>query len=393
LAPSAAGAISIACALAVGCSSCGEGYSFVCSSDLSCGAGGICIGGGCAFADSTCASGRRFDKSADRGRAAQCTDASPPPDLAGATTCTPIGATEDCFNGLDDDCNGHIDCDDSACTAIAQCIEDAHGWRIGTEVAPSTACPLHYAHSQTDLHQGMGAGGACGGCTCAPSLDCHTTLYELGNPSDCNNSKPSILSSWQVTAGSCQASVGGMGLGIVSGAVQVDPFAPSPQCTGGGSPTVPTITWQASTRFCEVAQIGGGCPAGNICVPKVTSRRCVMASGAQSCPPNYAPEGSPGESWYTGVGDGRTCGSICTCSVAATPTPDCGAYTILALAANLGCNIPATGLAPGSTCNLGSTTYQSAKIVLQGATLPGCSVSNAVSGVATPSGASALCCL
>ena len=37
-------------------------------------------------------------------------------------TCVPTGA-ENCFNGVDDDCNGHVDCDDPACgSGVAQCV-------------------------------------------------------------------------------------------------------------------------------------------------------------------------------------------------------------------------------------------------------------------------------
>src|SRR5437660_588545 len=44
----------------------------------------------------------------------------------GDGNCTPTGA-ESCFNGIDDDCNGHIDCDDPACTGgtapVAECVQ------------------------------------------------------------------------------------------------------------------------------------------------------------------------------------------------------------------------------------------------------------------------------
>jgi len=49
--------------------------------------------------------------------------------------------TEDCFNGIDDDCNGHIDCDDPACTASAVCVPPASaGGTNGTvAVQPSSS--------------------------------------------------------------------------------------------------------------------------------------------------------------------------------------------------------------------------------------------------------------
>jgi hypothetical protein len=52
-----------------------------------------------------------------------------------------VGPTaENCFNGTDDDCNGAVDCADSACTAIATCVEDSPGFALGTVVDSATDC-------------------------------------------------------------------------------------------------------------------------------------------------------------------------------------------------------------------------------------------------------------
>ena len=54
--------------------------------------------------------------------------------------CVPIA--EFCYNGADDDCDGKIDCADSDCTPVAQCVPlDAGGARIGVMVAATRDLP------------------------------------------------------------------------------------------------------------------------------------------------------------------------------------------------------------------------------------------------------------
>src|SRR5262249_7045442 len=49
-------------------------------------------------------------------------DLATPPDMV-----CPGGGVELCFNGVDDDCDGHTDCDDPDCAPIAVCVPPATG--------------------------------------------------------------------------------------------------------------------------------------------------------------------------------------------------------------------------------------------------------------------------
>src|SRR6266581_139856 len=69
-----------------------------------CDNGGVCISGGCALPATDCPSGLRFN------------DDSP---QKGCVT----GAV-DCFNNLDDDCDGKIDCADTDCQTANECAPD-----------------------------------------------------------------------------------------------------------------------------------------------------------------------------------------------------------------------------------------------------------------------------
>jgi hypothetical protein len=52
-----------------------------------------------------------------------------------------------CFNNIDDDCDGRIDCADSDCAlTVAQCVAlDPTSGRIGVSAGVGMACPTGYA--------------------------------------------------------------------------------------------------------------------------------------------------------------------------------------------------------------------------------------------------------
>jgi hypothetical protein len=68
---------------------------------------------------------------------------------ADASPCEPRGP-ETCFNGQDDDCNGVVDCADSACDSTAMCVpgDDSTGILVGQD----EACPEGYTEREQLLH-------------------------------------------------------------------------------------------------------------------------------------------------------------------------------------------------------------------------------------------------
>src|SRR5262249_15208565 len=79
--------------------------------------------------------------------------------------CIPVA--ENCFNGVDDDCDGLADCaDPSDCSSIAACVPELAGASYGTYIDKTSTCPQAGAGSQ--LLYGIPVGPyTCFGCSLA----------------------------------------------------------------------------------------------------------------------------------------------------------------------------------------------------------------------------------
>jgi hypothetical protein len=298
----------------------------------------------------------------------------PPPDAA----CVPSGA-ENCFNGIDDDCNGLTDCADPACNAIAECVPEPAGFALGVHVPMGTACPVGYATTGPLLTQGLSAGGPCTGCSCSGITVCGTTVHELSS----GTCPGTDLATRIVFNTQCQS------LSFTTTNVHVDAVQLQSTCSFSGTPIVPPISWATQTQFCQASRMGAGCPTGNVCVQKATSlQHCALQAGSVTCAGNYTPES--GGTWYTSVNDSRTCGASCTC---AHSGGDCGTSFVRGFTVGSVCSGGAIDLTSNAdNCNL-SAPLSSARVILQGDTPPTCTPNNVLSGTATPSGPQTLCCL
>jgi hypothetical protein len=241
-------------------------------------------------------------------------DLTPPADM----TCV-FQSAEDCFNGIDDDCNGFTDCADPACTSGSECVPAAGGagFALGTTVGITTSCPSLYS-TKTDVHQGLsGQGGVdCTGCSCTATVSCSASLYVYANQTACTNDM-NTLSGGSLIGTVTNANAPAMCNAhtfTVGDTYRVGPYTTvSNACVASGASAKTTPMWTTDNRFCQVDKIGAGCSPGYVCVPKVTTPHCALASGAQSCQPGYTPMGT----WFTGFSDTRNCGS-CGCG---TQTP------------------------------------------------------------------------
>jgi hypothetical protein len=309
-------------------------------------------------------------------------------DLPSEPTCT-FHSAEDCYNGIDDDCNGLTDCQDPACAPVTACvpgISGSNGFVAGVWVDAAASCPARFDAGETGINATLDPGAGCTGCSCSATISCSANLYKYLTAAACNGDTAltgGSLAGAVSTASPCLAST----FNTLTEA-RVGPFGTTNgPCTPQGiaAPTPPT--WGTSRKFCGAGSVGAGCGPGYVCLPKAVPNHCALALGAKSCPAGYTKDGG---SWYTGFDDTRSCGA-CACG-SQTPgscqnllvrfyagtTTTCSA----GIHRSLGPNAKECGF--GISC--GSAGFDGTP------TAPTCPPVSAVTGAAAPTGEQTLCC-
>jgi hypothetical protein len=376
----------IAGAIAVSCTQ----FRSLAGDDGGAGGGNISTGSGGAVGDASAP-----DAPVDAEPSDVRQDALPAADLGSDAGCVARGA-EDCFNGLDDDCNGHKDCDDPACSAVSTCVPIAPGLEMGTVVASGTTCPFRYSNAAISLGRDLDSSGVCTGCSCAlQSMTCSLDLFDTGSACNPGSLAGTYRATLDVVSSSIAAPCGSAVIAADEG-WRTGASTPTGACAGQGTPTLSRpADFLTKTTFCGTPLVGGGCAAGYVCVPVKPSRNCVRTGGAASCPSGYSAEGVAG-GWYTGIADQRTCGASCACGP--SQGGQCGAMTALILS---GSTCGAVGsyvvsheanLCP-STSPKNAVTVGSLVFDALGSVRPTCGQpTNQLTGSVAPTGPQTLCC-
>jgi hypothetical protein len=274
-------------------------------------------------------------------------------DLAGLdlSGCMPV--TEDCFNNKDDDCDGLVDCDDPDCVGGASptaiCVPDPSGFTGGT-VAAGT-CPNTFPIS-TSIYQGLSAAcssTSCGGCTTltsdfGPPDDCYTLVWNWST-NQCNGGSGAQV---RATSALCTAitPVPANHWHSIETPAYYDGYCNNPN----GSSSKMTPQWSTSKLFCRGNVVGGGCIAGNICVPAATNH-CVIKTGASlACPTGYNPQ-SP---YYTGYDDSTR---VCTCGCINSVQGTCTGSPLVQVFSNSMCTTGAHTISPATCDNTDLSAY------------------------------------
>ncbi|HEY4012431.1 MAG TPA: hypothetical protein VGM06_03790 [Polyangiaceae bacterium] len=239
----------------------------------------------------------------------------------GGPTCIPTGP-EQCDDGIDNDCNGKVDCADPACGAYACIPPVPSGWQgpvaLDQVAAGSTlaACPNAY-ESLADVHGGLAAPAAACSCACGASgQQCSATGVFHG---DQTCAGPTCATVSPSSAGACTAvSANDCGSG---GSFDFE-AAPTPSggtCQATVTTAVPPAGWTTSARVCAYtsATRTAGCSDSDVCVALPASpysaTACVYSTADP--PPTACPAGytrAPPAVFYAGVTDTRACGG-CGC--------------------------------------------------------------------------------
>jgi len=235
---------------------------------------------------------------------------------AGSAACTCNAAVENCFNGVDDNCDGLVDCADPQCTGgaspVAQCVPSPGSATAGI-LSTTATCPAAYP-TATPLYAGLNAGSCAGGtCSCVNGLNgsatCSASLVSKGGTStDCNlGIGTSVFSG--TSASGC------MSFGALSSTTWYQVNAPtlSATCnpTTGGSPIDNAPTWSTTDAFCAASAFGTGCASGQVCAP-AAANHCVLATGDQVACTVAGYSTLNTTPFYTGYDDtGRSCACSC----------------------------------------------------------------------------------
>jgi hypothetical protein len=291
-------------------------------------------------------------------------DAASPGDASGEAAGEAAGdgcrPTEDCTNGIDDNCNGLVDCADPSCaTAGFACTTGAipSGWTLVAYSATTRpVCPAMYGAEQAIVSNPSGAPDTCG-CVCSggPAVCTGTATYST-YPNACTTGAASV--NLAVNNGTCAAVTTSLGAGeyyqlyYASTAV-----AQQGTCTGiGNITTAPTPTFSAGATCAAPPQLGAGCSSG-VCAPPTGNAfaACIAHPGSVACPTFGFTQQVLVSTGNPGYVDGRACGA-CTCGTSLT----CGTVSNVALFANgtcaggasydvnTGCQVAGSGTGIGS---------------------------------------------
>jgi hypothetical protein len=314
------------------------------------------------------------------------------PGTGGVSGCVPTSTVEDCYNNIDDDCNGRVDCADPACATPAQCVAlDGTLGALGTQLALATACPAE-ANTARSLMNGL-SGTACTGCSCGAgaTISCQADIYEYDTTASCMDTTQTgtYVHTLDVTEGCftpAWQSLTGFILGV--GTPLFKSLAGG-ACLAAGVPRAGDPTWATTSKFCSVPSVGGGCGAGSVCLPRpvVASGACLLMDGARTCPAS-----TRASSWYSGFSDARVCGA-CTCGA---PTGgDCGSM-IIGVGTDHSCgDPPPNGYLRNASrsCYTGIGVYSPGLQFVGTPISPTCQPSSTESGALTPTGPETVCCL
>jgi hypothetical protein len=282
------------------------------------------------------------------------TGAGPGPDAssgavdAGSGGSDGCATTEICDNGVDDNCNGLVDCADPACQSGGWTCTPAaipSGWTLAEYAEMDRpACSSGYG-SPSDVLEGPD--GQAADCQCACTVATAGTC-ESGSFSVTSNVATPMCGGVPVTSAANSGACSPAAVDFTAHAgsmLQITPVAyTAGSCTPAPSGTPPPVEFAGQGRVCTDGNSAGrGCPSSGVCAPAAQGSfgLCIVASGTVSCPAGFTHAHTVGSS----VNDDRGC-TACTCGGA---TAQC-ANASLTLYTAADCSAGAASVAATNMC-------------------------------------------
>jgi hypothetical protein len=267
-----------------------------------------------------------------------------PIDAAPVDGCVPKSPTEDCTNGVDDNCDGLVDCADPQCTTQGYtCVTPAPmGWDVSPlDSAGQPGCPMGLMQRDVTVDPtGLSMPAMCS-CSCtataAPSCEQGTIAVSAGPTNTCGAGSMNYMTN----GGACD----NQAINPAAFAQITPPAATGGTCTPSETTTKPPTGGTQGQVCTGESAFGAGCTGGQECalVP-AGSLACIHHGGANmACPAGpYTMQHAVGV-----LQDGRGC-AACTCM---PPTATCNPGS-WAFFTNAGCpGMPSMTLTANDQCN------------------------------------------
>jgi hypothetical protein len=259
------------------------------------------------------------------------------------------GGPEICNDGIDNDCNGATDCQDTACVTQGWACVPAipGGWTFGPLSTTTLGCIAGYASQSYVTATGATPTCSCA-CTLGQSPQCGgaTIPIQTGTDPSCNAGTQGYSTTGCNVIGASPAY-------IMGGPVSASGGTCSTQ-SNDAIPNVVVTNWYA----CQSSgPFGKGCSsAGEVCGWVGAGSKCVSAPGIQGCPAGYT---SSSHALGSGYNDNRACTPACG-GCDSTPTASCANATITFYSGS-SCNGGAIPVTLDGNCNStveGALSYQ-----------------------------------
>jgi hypothetical protein len=236
-----------------------------------------------------------------------------------------VVGNENCLNGIDDNGDQLVDCNDPQCEQGYRCVATPPAGWLGIgwlSTDPMQDCSEDFPNPVLLFdEQQLEADDAQCDCFChdPEGVMCHSVLYCYAD-----NNCETELASMTVSSTCGPFAPGGVSGEVYATCSASSPFAMDGECAPAGATTVPGLFWPEVGHAC-LRDGGGSCDDASVCVPVAPDSvrgPCIAHEGDVGCPELYADR----TVYFDGnTIDTRGC-TACTCSAPSGSLCECGAY-------------------------------------------------------------------